>query len=217
MRSGPQVRGTIPTATMGNEPPRLKLHSRTRPRRRTGGYVDGVWWPRSLDLSTELPGLLAMLAARLGPIARMTYLPNGWDPSARHMNADGTLVRLGRHGWKNDAVDVMTSSGHHLLLDVLPVATGTDTAGPRRAMWAPSRGGERAGTGSGVLGQTPGQFAALTREDGPGRAGSAAAHDDIGDEPGHHGRRWYKVRSGEVGHDHGYLSGSCLHGDRPTL
>jgi len=144
MTSGPRVRSTIPTATMVTEPPRLKLRSGMRPRRPTAGYVDGAWWPRSRDPSTELPALLAVLAARLGPIARMTYHPKAWDPSARHVNADGTLVRLGEHGLRDpDTVDVTTSSGHHLTLIVvsLPVGTESDTARSHRAMLAPSRGG----------------------------------------------------------------------------
>jgi hypothetical protein len=36
-------------------PPRLRL----KPKAPQSGYVDGAWWPRSDDLSTELPDLLA--------------------------------------------------------------------------------------------------------------------------------------------------------------
>lgn len=100
-----------------------------------------AWRPRTRDLSTELP---ALLAARLGPIARVTYLPNAWDPSARYVNIDGTLVRLGRHRRQDpDTVDVATSSGHHLTLIVVPVPVGTctDTAHRHRATWIPSRRG----------------------------------------------------------------------------
>lgn len=147
MRSRPRVhstRSTSPSAAMAIELPRLKLRLKRDPRAPTARYVDGAWWPRTRDLLTELPALLAALAARLGPIARMTYHPVAWDPSARHVNADGTLVRLGRHRRQDpDTVDVTTSSGHHLTLVVVPVpvGTGTDTAHPHRAMWIPSRGG----------------------------------------------------------------------------
>lgn len=129
---------------MAIELPRLKLRLKRDPRVPTARYVDGAWWPRTRDLSTELPALLAVLAARLGPIARMTYYPVAWDPSARHVNVDGTLVRLGRHRRQDpDTVDVTTSSGHHLTLIVVPVpvGTGTDTAHPHRTMWAPSQAG----------------------------------------------------------------------------
>ncbi|HEY0452486.1 DUF5994 family protein [Actinophytocola sp.] len=37
----------------------------------TPGFVDGAWWPRSRDVSAELPTLLPALAVRLGQPQRM--------------------------------------------------------------------------------------------------------------------------------------------------
>ena len=54
--------------------PRLRL----KPKAPQTGYVDGAWWPRSDDLTTELPDLLAVLSVRLGPIDRVLYKLSDW-------------------------------------------------------------------------------------------------------------------------------------------
>lgn len=114
---------------MATEPPRLKLSLRRKPTAPTMGYVDGAWWPRSRDLTAELPALLAVLAARLGPIARIAYRLTPWDPSARQLNPDGTVARLGGYrAFNPDTVDVMTSSGNRLTLLVVPPEHGARAA-----------------------------------------------------------------------------------------
>ena len=54
--------------------PRLRL----KPKAPTTGHVDGAWWPRSDDLATELPDLLAVLSVRLGAIDRVMYNLAEW-------------------------------------------------------------------------------------------------------------------------------------------
>jgi len=129
MTSGPRIRNTTPKATMVAAQPRLKLHVRTKSGSPITGYVDGAWWPRSRDLSTELPALLAVLAARLGPIARVAYHLTTWDPAARRLNLDGTLARLGGYrGRDPDTVDVTSTSGQRLTLLVVPPEHGAKAA-----------------------------------------------------------------------------------------
>jgi len=72
MMSGPHLRVDTPPASMATEPPRLTLRLKLKPKAPTAGYVDRAWWPRSRDLSTELPALLAVLAIRLGGVARVS-------------------------------------------------------------------------------------------------------------------------------------------------
>jgi len=43
-----------------------------KPKAPATGYVDGAWWPRSRNLSAELPALQAVLAVRLGRIRRVS-------------------------------------------------------------------------------------------------------------------------------------------------
>ncbi|WP_257015902.1 DUF5994 family protein [Rhodococcus sp. ACS1] len=49
-----------------------------KPKDRCAGSIDGVWSPRTRNLSEELPELLAVLTVRLGPNGRAVYDPAGW-------------------------------------------------------------------------------------------------------------------------------------------
>ena len=81
-------------------PPHRRLT--TRPRRPTAarisfrqpvstdGYIDAAWWPRSLDLTVELPPLLDVLWTAARDITRITYSIAGWDPAPRRLQRRGT-------------------------------------------------------------------------------------------------------------------------------
>ncbi|HKS48584.1 MAG TPA: DUF5994 family protein, partial [Amycolatopsis sp.] len=73
MMSGPRTLTTTPLVSAVVEPPPHTLRLRLKPKAPATGYVDGAWWPRSRDLSAELPTLLAVLAIRPGRIERVTY------------------------------------------------------------------------------------------------------------------------------------------------
>ena len=78
-------------ASLGPEhTPRLRL-KRKAP---ITGFVDGAWWPRSADLPTELPDLLAVLSVRLGAVARVTYNLAEWAKAPRKASIGGQIVRL---------------------------------------------------------------------------------------------------------------------------
>src|SRR4029078_12290867 len=70
--------------------PRLRL----KPKAPATGHVDGAWWPRSDDLSTELPDLLAVLSVRLGSIDRVMYNLAEWAMVPRRLTTGGRAVRL---------------------------------------------------------------------------------------------------------------------------
>jgi Family of unknown function (DUF5994) len=127
MRSGPHLRVIIPPAAMATEPPRQTLRLKLKPKAPTTGYVDGAWWPRSRDLSAELPALLAVLAVRLGGVQRVSYNLTAWDVAPHRITVDGRSVRLGGfHSQHADTVDVI---GHNepriTLLVIPPEAMGT--------------------------------------------------------------------------------------------
>jgi hypothetical protein len=131
MTSGPHLRIVTPPATMVTEPPRQTLRLKLKPKAPTTGYVDGAWWPRSWDLSTELPALLAVLAIRLGRVARVSYNLTTWNAAHRRVNVDGHQVRLGGfHAQDPHTIDVIASNGTRLTLLVLPPATHPTTAHP---------------------------------------------------------------------------------------
>ena len=68
-----------PAAT--HHPPPMRL----KPEDRHSDYIDGAWWPRSTDLATELPELLAALTTRLGRVDRIVYDPDSWSPPPRQV------------------------------------------------------------------------------------------------------------------------------------
>jgi hypothetical protein len=105
--------------------PRLRL----KPKAPTTGYVDGAWWPRSDDLPTELPHLLAVLSVRLGPIDRVIYNLAEWVTAPRKLPTDGGVVRLA--GYNRQPVSTIEVTGRNrskIVLLVVPAYTDTDDA-----------------------------------------------------------------------------------------
>lgn len=131
MTSGPHLHIAAPPATMVAEPSRQTLRLKLKPKAPTTGYVDGAWWPRCWDLSTELPALLAVLAIRLGRIFQVSYNITTWNAGHRRLSVDGHQVRLGGfHAQHPHTIDVIAANGARLTLLVLPPATHPTTAHP---------------------------------------------------------------------------------------
>jgi hypothetical protein len=66
------------------------------PAKRTS--LDGAWWPRTRNLSDDLPGLVQELhprEIRVTRVTRVTYNPDGWETAPRRLAADGRTIRLG--------------------------------------------------------------------------------------------------------------------------
>ena len=138
MRSGPQLRIITPSATLAIEPPRQALRLKLKPKAPSTGYVDGAWWPRSLDLSTELPALLAVLAVRLGRVRRVSYNLTAWNPAPRRLHVEDQLVRLGGFHFQDPrTMDVFGLEGPRITLLVLP--PGTDQTIAHRVLMAAAR------------------------------------------------------------------------------
>ncbi|MGO4648077.1 DUF5994 family protein [Nocardia sp. 2YAB30] len=69
--------------------PRLLLRDRDE----ESGGVDGAWWPRTDNLTTELHDLVAALTTRLGATARISFDWNSLSLSQRRIDApDGIEV-----------------------------------------------------------------------------------------------------------------------------
>jgi hypothetical protein len=106
------------------EPLRLRL----KPKGQTTGWVDGGWWPRSRELGAELPGLLAVLAVRLGRIERVSYHLGDWGPTLGKISCGGGVVRLeGYRAQHADTMDVL-AAGQRVTLLVVPPETSAQTA-----------------------------------------------------------------------------------------
>jgi hypothetical protein len=107
--------------------------------RRPGGaferFVDGGWWPHSLDLTAELPALIsAAEAAGYGSVRRVSYHLGGWDAAPRRAAMLGRVIKLSGYRTKGlAAISLVDGSGwDHVDIVVIPPDTDPDTA--RRAL-----------------------------------------------------------------------------------
>jgi hypothetical protein len=113
---------------------------RLKPATPVTGYVDGAWWPRSRDLVTELPALLADLEVRVGRVSRVGYHLGAWDPAPRRL--PGGTVRL--EGFRSTDPHLLTVVGRssaRIVLLVVPADTPDPAA--QAALDAASTPGDR--------------------------------------------------------------------------
>ncbi len=112
-----------------NSPPEHTPRLRLKPKAPQSGYVDGAWWPRSDDLATELPDLLAVLSVRLGPIGRVLFNRNEWATPSPKFATGGRRVRLDRYRLQPaNTVEVLGLNRNRIVLLVVPPNTDPDEA-----------------------------------------------------------------------------------------
>jgi len=105
--------------------PRLRL----KPKAPQSGYVDGAWWPRSDDLTTELPDLLAVLSVRLGPIDRVLFNSSEWATPSAKFATSGRRVRLdGYRLQPANTIEVLGVKRNKIVLLVMPANADPDKA-----------------------------------------------------------------------------------------
>ena len=102
------------------------------------GVLDGGWWPRSRDLSQELPGLLAAVASRFGVVVvRVSLSATVWDATPEQVAVGDRVVQV---AWfrVRDARTIRLLGDHfwHLDLLVIPAGTAADAAGRALALAA---------------------------------------------------------------------------------
>lgn len=73
-----------------SSPTRLTLCERDL----TQGAVDGVWWPKSLDLGAELPDLVTVFNLWLDRVRRVVYDPAAWLPAPSRVIHRNEMVSL---------------------------------------------------------------------------------------------------------------------------
>ncbi|WP_235968280.1 DUF5994 family protein [Streptomyces mesophilus] len=123
---------TLMATPSGYPPVRLSL----KPPGPPSGLLDGAWWPRSRELTRELPSLTDLLDPRWGLITRVTVNPTHWPDAPRKVPVNGHVVKV---GWFQDGQDV-----HQLLLlsyrvqrwDLLIIPPETGAAAAARLMAA---------------------------------------------------------------------------------
>jgi hypothetical protein len=105
--------------------PRLRL----KPKAPASGYVDGAWWPRSDDLTHELPDLLAVLPVRLGAVDRVRYNLAEWAKVPQRLTTGGRTIRLdGYRMQPANTLQVLGHGRHQIFLLVVPPHADPDDA-----------------------------------------------------------------------------------------
>ncbi|MFF4153595.1 DUF5994 family protein [Streptomyces sp. NPDC001651] len=94
------------------------------------GLLDGAWWPRSRNLSSELPALTDVLDPLWGRITRIAVNPEHWPVIPRAIPVSGHTVKV---GWFTPEIDphklllLSYGTGRWDLL-VIPPETGAESA-----------------------------------------------------------------------------------------
>ncbi|UQX01864.1 DUF5994 family protein [Streptomyces sp. RerS4] len=75
--------------------PLLSARLALTPKTTLAGLLDGAWWPRSRDLTAELPPLVDALEGHYGRITRVTVNPTRWPVVPHKVPVAGHTVHVG--------------------------------------------------------------------------------------------------------------------------
>ncbi len=95
---------------------------------------DGAWFPRTRDLATELPELIAELERRGVRVERFTYPLDAWAPVPRKIVVSDRIVRTGGFRSMDPGVVCLTWAGGMRRADLLVVPPETDVLTGVRAL-----------------------------------------------------------------------------------
>ncbi|MGW0734796.1 DUF5994 family protein [Streptomyces sp. NPDC002851] len=123
---------TITNEPVAPPPARLSL----TPAGPVPGLLDGAWWPRSRDLSRELPALMDVLDARWGRITRVAVNPAHWPVIPRKVPVAGHTVRVGWFAGEQDPHKLLLLSYTAGRWDLLIIPPETGAAAAARLMSA---------------------------------------------------------------------------------
>lgn len=100
----------------------------------TAGYVDAGWWPRSRDLTRELPALLDVLWTAAREITRIAYNLEFWDAAPRKITVEGRLVRLGGYHHQDALLLSATDARNTDRIEFLVIPPETEPGFAERAL-----------------------------------------------------------------------------------
>ncbi|MGW1717929.1 DUF5994 family protein [Streptomyces sp. GQFP] len=92
------------------------------------GVLDGVWWPRSRDITAELPSLITALTEHLGPVTRVGLDTGAWEALPTRMTIDGRVVHLDSFPVGDDTVLITRGEQDLFSLLVIPPHATPDAA-----------------------------------------------------------------------------------------
>nr|WP_239591631.1 DUF5994 family protein [Mycolicibacterium tusciae] len=109
--------------TPAHRPTLGSMRMQLKPAHRTCGFVQGAWWPRSTELGSELPSLLAALSLRFGTIDSLLYHESNWSPAPLSIDHQGDQVLLSVHQEWPNVISVFGAGFGRLDLLVVPPYT----------------------------------------------------------------------------------------------
>lgn len=98
------------------------------------GFVDAAWWPRTRDLSAELPALMDVLWSSAREVSRVSYNLDAWDAAPKRLQVEGRTVRLGGFHTGDPLMIRLADMWGGERVDVLVVDAGADPAAAGRAL-----------------------------------------------------------------------------------
>ncbi|WP_396928169.1 DUF5994 family protein [Mycolicibacterium sp.] len=123
--SAPTLDGVAPLAGSGVD---RGLRFRLKPARRSRGFVQGAWWPRTDHLVTELPLLLAALTSRVGHVERVIFDEASWAPTPSHIEFKDRAVALKSSETSTNTVTLIGGGFGRLVMLVVPPCTNPSRA-----------------------------------------------------------------------------------------
>lgn len=122
---------TASCAPSPGPPARLSLTPKTT----SAGKLDGAWWPRSRDLTGELPPLADALEGRWGRITRVLVNPDQWPVVPHKAAVTGHVLHV---GWftEQDPDKIILLSCTTGRCDLLVIPPETEPASAARLMRA---------------------------------------------------------------------------------
>ncbi|MEV5431970.1 DUF5994 family protein [Streptomyces sp. NPDC052701] len=176
-----------PTAedrALSSSPLRLALASAdTAP-----ALIDGAWWPRSRDLTAELPALVEALDPLWGRITRVTVNPTFWPVVPRKVPVPGHEVHVGWFKAEQDPHKLLLLSYTIGRWDLLVIPPEAEPATAARLM-ATASDPSWTLTASGLIHEAE-HFRTTAQENTAAEAaGLASVQEAVWDSEGGHGAR----------------------------
>jgi Family of unknown function (DUF5994) len=125
---------TAPPPAPSAERARVAFRSHPAP-----GFVQGGWWPRSLDLGAEAPALVRAVRESGRDVFRLMYSLPAWQRPPRTLVVDGRVVKLGGYNTVDPSVITLVDASGWERVDLLVVPPDTDAAFAEIALAAAGR------------------------------------------------------------------------------
>lgn len=137
--------------------------------------LDGAWWPRSRDLSHELPALADVLDPLWGRITRIAVNPRYWPIIPPRIFVNGHGVKVGWFTSELDPHKILLLSGTSGRWDLLVIPPETTAPSAARLMAAASASTTPQSTATALMTAEQADTPSTSHDAGTGRPGRLVA------------------------------------------